>query len=89
MIAVMAQSPTEMSRTNSYTAPSAPLHNPLPEGWADRLHQVASQLSARAEAGLAAHQSSPSTDKQRTSSLQRDLEIAKAMEWLTEHPPLR
>lgn len=69
-----------------YSVPSAPLHNPLPEGWAEHLHKVAFDLTSRAQAGLA---QAPSMDKKRASSLHRDLEIAKAMEWLTEHPPMR
>lgn len=77
-------SASSVTSTSSYRVPSAPLYNPLPEGWAAHLHQVASEYSHKASATLLS--SSKPMDKKRA---HRDLEIAKAMEWLTEHPPIR
>jgi hypothetical protein len=79
-----SSSASSLTSSSSYRAPFAPLHNPLPEKWAAHLHKVASEYSDRASATLLS--SSQPLDKKRAN---RDLEIAKAMEWLTEHPPLR
>ncbi|KAK4050115.1 hypothetical protein OIV83_003686 [Microbotryomycetes sp. JL201] len=62
---------------------NAPLFTPLEAGWREK-------IQAQAECYLKRSQTPPpSTQLKRANSQERDLKIAEALKWLSDHPPTR
>ncbi|KAK4058332.1 hypothetical protein OIO90_000489 [Microbotryomycetes sp. JL221] len=72
---------------------SAPLFNPLDQGWRDTIRAKADcfEQRARSEQRQQTPESTPKTaaELKRSNSMDRDLKIAEALRWLSQHPPSR